>query len=302
MKKDVSATGKLARIGICLLLVFQAGGVALAQKDPKDPKPVVLVPPFENQSKVRHNIQYDVTGKRSFTVDRFTEAPRSLFEDILTKIDGVTVVERKRVDAFLTETEFGAMSGLVDQDKAVKLGKLLGANLIVMGTITGLREETRDFNGYGVRTKVTDVQCQMRVRLLDIASGTIKFSKVYKGNKTYMASSFGKVDTNDRNMAAVEETMKLVEKDEEFAGALFGKKVTPKPADGMVEVDFSPKPENCDIEIDGKYVGGSPLKRRLPAGKDVKVRIVKDGYKEWEGVIVPEEGLKITRELGASNK
>ncbi len=37
----------------------------------------------------------------------------------------------------LVETEFGALSGLVDSDKAVKLGKMLDANLIVMGTIAG---------------------------------------------------------------------------------------------------------------------------------------------------------------------
>ena len=45
----------------------------------------------------------------------------------------------------------------------------------------------------------------------------------------------------------------------------------------MVEVDFSPVPENCDIEIDGKYVGGSPLKRQLQAGKEYKIRISKGG-------------------------
>ena len=49
-----------------------------------------------------------------------------------------------------------------------------------------------------------------------------------------------------------------------FAAAVLGRK--PPTADaadgsGLIEVDFSPKPDNCDIEINGKYVGGSPLKR-----------------------------------------
>ena len=75
---------------------------------------------------------------------------------------------------------------------------------------------------------------------------------------------------------------------------------SPSAADDLIEVDFSPKPENCDIEIDGKYVNGSPLKRRLQEGKEYKVRISKGGFKDWEGLIVPEKGLRITPELGAS--
>lgn len=84
---------------------------------------------FENHSKVHQNIAYDVgprTGsesKRSFMIDRLTEAPRSILENSLGNIGGITVVERKRVDSMLVETEFGALSGLVDSDKAVKLKK-----------------------------------------------------------------------------------------------------------------------------------------------------------------------------------
>ena len=41
-----------------------------------------------------------------------------LFEDALTNIDGVTIVERKRIDTMLVEAEFGQLSGLVDPEKA----------------------------------------------------------------------------------------------------------------------------------------------------------------------------------------
>jgi curli biogenesis system outer membrane secretion channel CsgG len=293
-------------IGWCAVMLISSSLLAQAKKQAADAKPVVLVPPFENQSKVHQKMAYEVgTGSneglplRQFMVDRFTEAPRSILEDLLTNIDGITVVERQRIDSFLVETEFGAMSGFVDQEKAVKLGKLLGANLIVMGTITDLHEDIRDFQGYGVKSRVTDVQCQIRVRLLDIASGTVRFSKIVKGTKTYTKSSFGQTDTSDRGFAAVEAALEKLADDDQFKSALLGKK-SGAGAGEMVEVEFAPKPDNCDIEIDGKYVGGSPLKRKLPAGKDIKVRITKDGYKDWQGVISPEDGLKITRELGPS--
>jgi curli biogenesis system outer membrane secretion channel CsgG len=288
----------------CAAALFACVGEAgaIADENAAD-KPVLLIPPFENQSQVRHKIAYEVgtdrqEGRptRQLMVDRLTEAPRSVLEDMLVNFDGITVVERQRIDAFLVETEFGGLSGLVDEEKAAKLGKLLGANLIVLGTITDIHEDVRDFQGYGVRTRVNEVKCQIRVRLLDIASGTVRFSQTLKGTKTYNKSSFGQTASSDRAYAAVEAALETLRDDERFKAALFGKR--PEAKGELVEVEFAPKPDNCDIEIDGKYVGGSPQKRRLPAGKEVKVRIAKGGFKEWERTISPEKGLKITPELG----
>jgi curli biogenesis system outer membrane secretion channel CsgG len=295
-----------------LLCAPQASAAAKKDADKKDAEkgvsdnPIVLVPPFENQSKIQQRIAYDVGARdddrplRQLMVDRLSQAPRSLLEDLLTNIENVTVVERQRIDSFLVETEFGALSGLVDQEKAAKLGKLLGANLIVMGTIIDIRADTRDFRGYGVRSQMVDVQCQIRIRLLDIATGTVRFSKTLKGTKQYSKTSFGETNSTDWGFAAIEATLEKLKGDAQFEAALFGKKAEVDPAETLVEVEFAPKPENCDIEIDGKYVGGSPLKRRLPAGKEVKIRIAKEGYKDWKGVVSPEEGLRITRELGRS--
>ncbi len=75
-------------------------------------KPVLLVPPFE-----------------------------------IGNIEGITIVERQRVNALLVEAEFGGLSGLLDPEKAVKLGKMLGANLIVMGTIIDIHDDVVKFQG-----------------------------------------------------------------------------------------------------------------------------------------------------------
>jgi hypothetical protein len=299
----------LHRIGVSCAFIFALlvpVSKTLGQdSDDKAPKVAVLVAPFENQSKQHENIVYEVAGskpdkpKRRYTVDRFTEAPRSVFENMLVNIEGITIVERQRVDTMLVESEFGSKSGLVDPDKALKLGNMLGANLIVIGTILDLHDEDKEFAGYGVEIKNTDVVCAIRVRLLD-ETGTIRFNKIVKGAKQYSKSTFGRTKSSDRFFGAIEKTIQKLEGDSKFRAAILGQK--PDKADGaasegVVEVEFAPQPDNCDIEIDGKYVGGSPLKRRLPAGKELKVRIAKGGYKDWEGVIVPEKGMRITREL-----
>jgi curli biogenesis system outer membrane secretion channel CsgG len=310
----VARTAALLRLaavcGAVLALDFPSASALAQGSKQKQRKPVILVPPFENQSKHHETIGYEVgTGdkanqpKRRYSVDRLTEAPRSIFENLLGNIDGITIVERQRVDTLLVESEFGALSGLVDSEKAVKLGKMLGANLIVMGTITDIRDEIRRFEGYGIKNENMNVICQIRVRLLDIESGKVQFSKIVKGSKTYTKSSFGGTASSDRNFAAIEAALEQLEGDSQFKAALFGEKpaTSGQPAaEGLVEVEFAPKPENCDIEIDGKYVGGSPLKRRMAAGKEFKVRISKGGFQDWRGTIVPEAGLRITRELNAN--
>jgi curli biogenesis system outer membrane secretion channel CsgG len=273
---------------------------------------VVVVPPFENASRIHQTITYEIgigklpnQGKKSYRIDRMTEAGRSALENILVNIEGVTVVARQPADALLVETEFGGLNGLKDQGKAIHLGRKLHANVVVLGKILELSDDHRGADAYGVAVVNSKAVCQVNIAVLDIASGKIKFSKEFKGTKASLRTNFGGNVSTDRHFAALEAALEHVKSDSGFVAALLGRK--PPTADaadasGLVEVDFSPMPDNCDIEINGKYVGGSPLKRRLPGGKELKIRITRDGYKDWEGVIVPEQGLRITRELGPSRR
>ncbi len=295
------------RVTLVCLVSLGASAALVVQADDGDKtrKPVVLVPPFENLAKQREYVMYDVPDgtspdkpRRQYKIDRYTEAPRALFEDALTNIDGVTIVERKRVDTLLVEAEFGRLSGLVDPEKAIKLGKLIGANTIIIGTIVDVSEETKKFKGYNIETENVVVTAELRVRVLEIETGKQLFSKTVKGNKTYSKSTFGETKSSDRNFAAVKAAVAEIGGDEKFKAALLGKRATAE--EGLIEIEFAPKPDNCDIAIDGEYVGGSPLKYKLKAGMQYKILISKAGYKEWATVVTPKAGLKITRELETS--
>ena len=266
---------------------------------------VVLVPPFENLSKVKSMVVYEVATssnpdnpKRQFHVDRYSEAPRAVLEDILQGIDGVTAVERTRVDAILLESEFGRLSGLVDSEKAAKMGKMLGASTIIMGSILDVASTKKSFSGYGIRTDTVVVRSSIRVRIMDIESGNLTLSKIVRGSVSYSSSNFGGVEDSDVAYSVIESTLESLRDDSEFKTAVAtGKHSGSSGGLANVEVEFSPVPENSDIEIEGTYVGGSPLKKTLPAGKPVKLRIAKAGYKSWETTITPENGMRITKEL-----
>ena len=232
------------------LVALVVSGSSVSGQEPEGgrKKPVVLVPPFENQSKHHEMVSYEVaTGskadqpKRRFIIDRLTEAPRSVLEDMLGKIDGITIVERQRVDALLVEAEFGGLSGLVDPEKAVKLGKMLGANVIIMGTLIDIHDDVVEFEGFGIKTKNTKVVSQIRLRLLDIETGKVRFSKIVKGSQTYSKSSFGGKSSSDRNFAAVQAALEQLQDDSEFQAAMLGRKQgssRDNAADGLVEVEL----------------------------------------------------------------
>lgn len=126
-------------LGILGFLVFSSGANCDVLKR------TVLIPPFENLSSTKSMVSYEVSTnphydnpKRYFTIDRYSEAPRGLVEDVLVNI-GVEVVERQRVDQLLLEAE--ALTGFVNTENAIKLGKMLGANTIIMGTILNIQSK-----------------------------------------------------------------------------------------------------------------------------------------------------------------
>ncbi len=66
------------------------------------------------------------------------------------------VIDRQKIDEILEEQEFG-YSGLVDENTAVEVGKLLGASMIAFVEPVS---QTRDFDSYTVKVsaKIVDVK------------------------------------------------------------------------------------------------------------------------------------------------
>jgi hypothetical protein len=129
----------------------------------------------------------------------------------------------------------------------------------------------------------------------------LTLSKIVRGSVSYSSSNFGGVEDSDVAYSVIESTLESLRDDSEFKTAVATGQSGGSGKLTNVEVDFSPIPENSDIEIEGTYVGGSPLKKTLPAGKPVKLRIAKAGYKAWETTITPEDGMRITKELERVN-
>lgn len=93
----------------------------------------------------------------------------------LTRSGKVTVVERKRLDALMLEQDFQA-SGHVDPQTAINIGKMIGADVIVLGTIDKLGISNKTIRVGDSKIKRYMSFAEVSVRAVNVQSGAIIFS------------------------------------------------------------------------------------------------------------------------------
>lgn len=72
-----------------------------------------------------------------FCLDSRTGTMSDLLSDELVRIDGITVVERKRIDRVLEEMDF-QMSGWTDAKTVKAAGKMVNADCVITGSVSTL--------------------------------------------------------------------------------------------------------------------------------------------------------------------
>ena len=90
----------------------------------------------------------------------------------LLKTEKIRLVERSRVDTVLKEVALG-QSGIIDGSKAAQIGKQLGAQQVILGSIVALsiREEGRSVKIAEKTTRYVEIEAE--VRLVDVETGEL---------------------------------------------------------------------------------------------------------------------------------
>jgi len=111
-----------------------------------------------------------------------SQAATDLMINALIKTERFRVFERIKLDVILKEQDFQAYSGRVDPSTAVKIGKMLGVDLIVTGSVTGILYQKSGGIKLGpVSLKKSSASVTMTVRAINVTTGEIIFSEVKKG-------------------------------------------------------------------------------------------------------------------------
>lgn len=135
----------------------------------------VAVMPFEGGSGVR-----DWYLDQKQMINGITQS----LTDQLAKLSDVRVVERSRMDQIIEEQNFG-QSGRVDSFSAAEIGRLLGADLLVFGTVLGL--EVKESGGIRIgpiSAKGTTAKIDLSVRVVDVQTGVVLGSLQGEGSHT----------------------------------------------------------------------------------------------------------------------
>jgi len=111
-----------------------------------------------------------------------SKAATDLMINALIKTKSFRVFERVKLDAILKEQDFQAYSGRVDPSTAVKIGKMLGVDSIVTGSVTSIIYKKSGGIKLGpVSLKKSSASVTVTVRAINVTTGEIVFSEVKKG-------------------------------------------------------------------------------------------------------------------------
>lgn len=86
-----------------------------------------------------------------------------------------TVIERAQIDMILQEQNFG-QSGRVNPNQAAEIGKILGVQAMITGSITKFSIDTKGGRVMGVGANYSEAESMLDVRIIDVNTAEILFA------------------------------------------------------------------------------------------------------------------------------
>lgn len=164
-------------LGICMAAL--TAGVAQAEK------PVMGVAEFTNE----------VTGMHWWNPDVGWELSGMLTNE-LAATGAFSMVERSKLEHVLSEQNLAA-SGRIEPGTGAKMGKLAGAQYLVMGTVTAFEEGTKGtgggigFKGIRVGGKKGESYIAVDLRVVNSTTGTIEYVRTVEARAKSKGISVG---------------------------------------------------------------------------------------------------------------
>jgi curli biogenesis system outer membrane secretion channel CsgG len=188
--------------------------------------------PAAAQGRVRVAVlNFDNNSTWSWWGDNLGQAAADELTTQLVNSGRFTVIERAQLAAIMAEQNLGA-SGRVTGDTAARIGKLLGAQLILTGSITQFSIERRSAGFRGIGGSIANAESKIDVRLVNTETGEVMAVAEGQGNKR-MAGGYFKGASAERTFdqgAAQEALRPAVEQAVEKIVAQAGSLQTLQPA------------------------------------------------------------------------
>lgn len=159
---------KKAILSVLSITVLMAAGAAAADK------PVLGVAEFKNESGAAWwsgGVGWELSG---------------MLSNELVSTRAFRVVERSKLQSVIEEQNLGA-SGRVAAGTGAKIGQLVGADYLVMGTVTSFERDVADsggglsFKGFSIGGKKDEAYLAVDLRVVNTNTGEIEYARTIEG-------------------------------------------------------------------------------------------------------------------------
>lgn len=135
------------------------------------------------QAKIRIAVSnFENNSTWSWWGDNLGRAAADELATQLVQTGKFTVIERAQLDAILQEQNLGA-SGAVTSATAAKVGKLLGVQLLLTGSITAFSIKRTSIGLRGIGGSYSNAESKVDARLVNTETGEVMIVAVGQGNK-----------------------------------------------------------------------------------------------------------------------
>lgn len=265
------------RYAIALVLVLTlSAGCSLALEAAGPDRPTIAI--------------VDITNVSNVALPGIGQYAAEFLSTYLSSTGQFHVVERQKLQSLLTEQGF-KLSGLADNSQiAAQAGRLLGASLIVTGSILEVNQRVVEFQGYGVQSRQNVLEVLLGLRVINTTTGEVDYGDILSLSCTDLdlggslkVQDSGKVQRLARDLMTLAAS-RIVEH--------YKAKGNLTESTRTFVVPFQTTPSGADVLVDGVYVGSTPIEVPLDEGvHTVILRLA--GYEPWESQIRVYGGLKV---------
>ena len=170
----------IKKMMVLALSVFVLSQISFAQTQVQDKRLTLAVFDFDLPNELATTTSLEIsdgnsTSKASIKQTVQTKALTDKFITALVKSNRVKIIERSRMEELMKEQDL-VISGLADPNKCIETGKLLGAQLLLLGTLNNLEAVVVEKPiPYTTKVKRTGtISLKASIRIVDAQNGQIR--------------------------------------------------------------------------------------------------------------------------------
>ncbi len=289
---------------ICLLLmmplVAQAVEPVPASEQPAGMRAAIFV-----QNRAGHEfsekldylndlITAGLTNKGFSIIDRQLVAAK--FKEESKRDRQIAKALRAVEDAAAGKGQAASVEDAIGGASALRIAQMIGADYMVVATVSSAGSEKRDFKGYGIENTSIIHSVRVSLKVLEGNQGGSLYADMVTAKKQFMVGPNLTIETTELVNGLLDEAAQMISsRVAEKVSAIREMKVKSVP---VVQVSISSDPPGVTIELDGAVLGSTPGSFNVPPGLH-QLRLTQQWLNTWERTvnITPNQTLSIKMEL-----